>query len=499
MRYALTHVVRVVSLPWEVSTGLESPALCTKGLGFKGLRVQFKLSVQLECSNVMCCVSKLTPEFKESTDGSYIETKESSLVWNYRDADPDFGSWQAKELLDHLEGVLSNQAVEIVGGGGHAVVEVRPQGVSKGRAVEKLLAGLAASKVAAGEAERRADFILCIGDDRSDEDMFVAIETARATPRMVADIFECTVGQKPSRAPFYLNDPAEVLQLMSRLNMVHLYSSPRKLMAVMCIEYRALNAQTLKDKGPLPRLADDLFNQLQGAKYFTSLDLWSGYHQCRIHPDDMHKTAFKTRYGLYEFTVMPFGLTIAPAAFMRLMHDVLKPFIDKFVIYYLDDVLIYSKTEQEHLQHLEAVLRAFEQHNLKVKLSKCSFAQPSTRFLGFQVSSLGLLVDPKKVHAVVDWPLPKDLTAVRPFLGFVGFYRCFIKGFATIAAPLSNLTKTTTKPFPVELPTAKIDAFHQLKAALCTAPVLIIPNNTGPDSEFELRTDASGIDIGAVL
>ncbi|GAX83983.1 hypothetical protein CEUSTIGMA_g11408.t1 [Chlamydomonas eustigma] len=199
----------------------------------------------------------------------------------------------------------------------------------------------------------------------------------------------------------------------------------------MCIDYIALNAQTLKDRRPLP-LADDLFNQLQGAKYFTSLDLWSGYHQCRIHPDDVHKTAFKTRHGLYEFTVMPFGLTNAPAAFMRLMHDVLKPFIDKFVIYYLDDVLIYSKTEQEHLQHLEAVLQAFDQHNLKVKLSKCSFAQPSTRFLGFQVSSLGLSVDPKKVHAVVDWPLPKDLTAVRSFLGFVGFYRCFIKGFATI-------------------------------------------------------------------
>ncbi|GAX73512.1 hypothetical protein CEUSTIGMA_g964.t1 [Chlamydomonas eustigma] len=214
---------------------------------------------------------------------------------------------------------------------------------------------------------------------------------------------------------------------------------------------------------------------------------------------DVYTTAFKTRYGLYEFTVTPFGLTNVPAAFMRVMHDVLKPFIDKFVICYLDDVLIYPKTEQEHLQHLEVVLRAFEQHNLKVKLSKCSlFAQPSTRFLGFQVSSLGLSVDPKKVHAVVDWPLPKDLTTVRSFLGFVGFYRRFIKCFAIISVPLSNLTKTTG-PFPVELPiTAAIDAFHQLKAALCTTPVLIIPN-TGPDSEFELHTDAPCIGIGAVL
>ncbi|GAX83477.1 hypothetical protein CEUSTIGMA_g10902.t1 [Chlamydomonas eustigma] len=231
-------------------------------------------------------------------------------------------------------------------------------------------------------------------------------------------------------------------------------------------------------------IADGSLHMCINYRALTSLDLlWSGYHQCRIHPDDVHKTTFKTRYGLYEFTVMPFGSTNAPAAFMRLMHDVLKPFIDKFVICYLDDVLIYSKTEQEHLHYLEAVLRAFDQHNHKVKL--------------------GLSVDPKKVHAVVDWPLPKDLTAViRSFLGFVGFYRSFIKGFiATIAAPLSNLTKTI-EPFSVELPTAAIDAFHQqLKAALCTTPVLIIPNttNTGPDSEFELHTDTSGIGIGAVL
>ncbi|KAG1664974.1 hypothetical protein FOA52_001986 [Chlamydomonas sp. UWO 241] len=147
--------------------------------------------------------------YAESTDGSYIETKDSALVWSYRDADPDFGSWQAKELLDHLEGVLSNQPVAIVSV--NSTVEIKPQGVSKGQAVENLLAGISSN------GKSFPDFILCIGDDRTDEDMFIAIEAARQTPRMVADVFECTVGQKPSRAPFYLNDPAEVQQLMSQL------------------------------------------------------------------------------------------------------------------------------------------------------------------------------------------------------------------------------------------------------------------------------------------
>lgn len=264
----------------------------------------------------------------------------------------------------------------------------------------------------------------------------------------------------------------------------------------MCVDYRALNAITIKDRGPLPRM-DELFDHLHGAKFFTSLDLWSGYHQCRIHPDDVHKTAFKTRYGLYEFLVMPFGLTNAPAAFMRLMHTVLRPFLDKFVVVYLDDVLIYSKTEEEHLDHVNQVLATLANANLKVKLSKCSFAQDHTKFLGYQVSSKGLSVDPKKVAAVANWTLPHDLTSTRSFLGFCGFYRRFIKDFATIAAPLTDLTKTTV-PFPSPLPQAAINAFQRLQAALLSTPVLVIPF-TGPTATFELYTDASTIGIGAVL
>ena len=263
-----------------------------------------------------------------------------------------------------------------------------------------------------------------------------------------------------------------------------------------CVDYRALNAITIKDRYPLPRV-DELLDQLYGAKYFTSLDLWQGYHQCRIHPDDIHKTAFRTRYGQFEFTVLPFGLTNAPSSFMRLMNNVLSEYLDSFVVVYLDDVLIYSKTEEEHLQHINMVLSKLEAANLHVKMSKCKFAQPSTPFLGFLVTSDGLKVNPSKISAVADWAPPQDLTAVRAWLGFTGFYRRFVKDYAKIAAPLTDLTKTTA-PFPSSLPPAALEAFNALKLALTTAPVLVIPF-TGPDATFELYTDASGKGLGAVL
>lgn len=263
-----------------------------------------------------------------------------------------------------------------------------------------------------------------------------------------------------------------------------------------CIDYRELNAITIKDRYPLPR-PDMLFDQLHGAKCFTTCDLFSGYHQSRLHPDDVHKTSFKTRFGSFEFLVLPFGLTNAPSQFMRMMHDVLKPFLDKFVVIFLDDVLIYSRSEEEHLKHIELVLEAFEKAKLRVKLSKCSFAQRSTRFLGYMVSADGLRVDPKKTSAVADWPLPHDSTSARSFLGFVGFYRRFIKDFAKIAAPLTDLTRTTV-PFPDTLPQATVDAFVTLKSALLTAPLLVVPF-TGPEATFELYTDASGVGLGAVL
>ena len=264
----------------------------------------------------------------------------------------------------------------------------------------------------------------------------------------------------------------------------------------MVIDYRGLNSQCVKDRYPLPR-ADELFDHFHGAKWFTKIDLAQGFHQVPLDPETMHLTSFKTRYGSYEFTVLPMGLTNAPSAFMRLMNNVLQPFLDKFVVAFIDDCLIYSKTEEEHIQHIAQVLAAFDAVNLKCRLSKCSFAQSSTTFLGYCVSADGISVDPKKVSAVATWPLPHDITSTRSFLGFVGFFRRFIKDFAKIAAPLTSLTRSTV-PFPSVLPQDAVDAFETLKTALISAPLLVIPF-TGPDATFTLYTDASDVAIGAVL
>ena len=264
----------------------------------------------------------------------------------------------------------------------------------------------------------------------------------------------------------------------------------------LCVDFRALNALTVKDRYPLPRI-DMLLDQLEGARYFTSLDLWSGYHQVGLHPEDMHLTAFNTRYGAFEYTVLPFGLANAPSAFMRLMNHTLRRHIDKSCVVYLDDVLIYSRTEEDHIRHVKEVLDTLREARLQVKLSKCSFAQPSTRFLGFRVSAEGISVDPKKVQAVQSWPPPHDLKSTRSYLGFTGFYRRFVPNYAKIAAPLTDLTRTSV-PFPATLPEAALSAFRELQDRLTTAPLLVIPR-TGPDATFVLHTDASDYGLGAVL
>ena len=263
-----------------------------------------------------------------------------------------------------------------------------------------------------------------------------------------------------------------------------------------CIDYRALNAITVKNAYPLPRI-DDMLDQLHGAKFFTSLDLSSAYHQIPMDPADVHKTAFRTRYGHYEFLVMPFGLTNAPATCQAVMNDILRPYLDRFTTIYLDDCLIWSRTEEEHLEHIRLVLTAMSQANLKFKISKCSFAKSTTKFLGYIISEQGISTDPQKVAALVDWPMPTCTTEVRSFLGFCNFYRRLVKDFASIAAPLSALT-SSLQPFPEPLPQEVQDAFIRLKSALVSAPVLCIPR-TGSDAEFVLYTDASDIGIGAVL
>ncbi|KAJ9546504.1 hypothetical protein OSB04_019047 [Centaurea solstitialis] len=260
----------------------------------------------------------------------------------------------------------------------------------------------------------------------------------------------------------------------------------------MCIDYRELNKVTVKNKYPLPRI-DDLFDQLQGAKFFSKIDLRSGYHQLKVREGDIPKTAFRTRYGHYEFLVMSFGLTNAPAAFMDLMNRVCKPYLDKFVIVFIDDILIYSKTAEEHGEHLRKVLEMLKREQLYAKFSKCEFWLKEVQFLGHIVTQEGIKVDPAKIEAIKDWESPKSPSEVRSFLGLAGYYRRFIEHFSAIATPLTALTKKDVK---FEWTSTCEYAFNNLKGKLTSAPILTLPN--GSDG-FVVYCDASKLGLGCVL
>ena len=206
----------------------------------------------------------------------------------------------------------------------------------------------------------------------------------------------------------------------------------------LCIDYRDLNRATIKNRYPIPRI-DDLFDQMKGAAVFSKIDLRSGYHQLRIKEEDISKTAFRTRFGHYEFVVVPFGLTNAPAVFMNLMNGVFRKYLDQFVQVFLDDILIYSKNEKEHEKHLRVVLTCLRENQLYGKLSKCSFFQKKVHYLGHIISGEGISVDPEKVKAIMDWPVPKNAHEVRSFMGLAGYYRRFVEGFSRIAKPITTL------------------------------------------------------------
>jgi hypothetical protein len=260
----------------------------------------------------------------------------------------------------------------------------------------------------------------------------------------------------------------------------------------MCIDCRAINKITVKYRHPIPRL-DDMLDELHGSKVFSKIDLKSGYHQIRMHIGDEWKTAFKTKYGLYEWLVMPFGLTNAPSTFMRLMNHVLREFIGKFVVVYFDDILVYSHSVDEHLVHLRSVFDVLRREKLYANAKKCTFCTNQVVFLGYVVSSEGVSMGDDRIEAIRGWPCPTTVSEVRRFHGFASFYRRFVKDFSTIAAPLNEIVK---KDVPFTWGNAQNHAFNLLKEKLTNPPVLALPNF---DRTFEIECDASGIGIGAVL
>ncbi|KAG7552856.1 Reverse transcriptase domain [Arabidopsis thaliana x Arabidopsis arenosa] len=259
----------------------------------------------------------------------------------------------------------------------------------------------------------------------------------------------------------------------------------------MCVDSRAINKITVRYRFPIPRL-DDLLDQIGSASIFSKLDLKSGYHQIRIRPGDEWKTAFKTREGLFEWLVMPFGLSNAPSTFMRVMNQALRPFIGRFVVVYFDDILIFSSTLADHLDHIREVLLVLRREKLFGATHKCSFGVSEVLFLGYIISQAGLKVDPSKVSAIKSWPAPRTITEVRSFHGLASFYRRFVPHFSSIMAPITNCMKSIQFVWTEEAERA----FHEIKTKLSSAPVLVLPNF---NVAFELHCDASKTGIGAVL
>jgi hypothetical protein len=212
----------------------------------------------------------------------------------------------------------------------------------------------------------------------------------------------------------------------------------------LCVNYRALNEVTVKNKYPLSRI-DDLFNQLYGACVFSKIDLRSGYHQLKIRECNIPKTVFVLRYGMYEYTVMSFGLTNAPAYFMYLMNKVFMEYLDKLVVVFIDDILVYSRNEEEHEEHLRLVLQKLRHHRLYVKLSKCEFWLKQVAFLGYITSKGGISVDPSKIQDVLSWNPPMSVGEIQTFLGLSGYYRRFIEGFSKISKPMIELLEKNKK------------------------------------------------------
>ncbi|QRW25224.1 Retrotransposable element Tf2 protein [Rhizoctonia solani] len=260
----------------------------------------------------------------------------------------------------------------------------------------------------------------------------------------------------------------------------------------LVVDYRKLNKVTHKNVYPLPR-QDDLMAKLRHAKIFTKLDLRWGYNNVRIKEGDEWKTAFRTKYGLFEYLVMPFGLTNAPAAFQHFMNNLFRDLIDVTVVIYLDDILIFLEKTEDHPSHVREVLSRLMKNQLFCKLSKCHFHVTTVDYLGIVISPDGFSMDQKKIEAVTSWPTPRTVKQVQAFLGFVNYLRRFIPNFSLVARPLHNLTKKET---PWSWGNLEEVAFQELRSLVTRSPVLIHSN---PDLPYYLETDASGVAMGAIL
>jgi hypothetical protein len=259
-----------------------------------------------------------------------------------------------------------------------------------------------------------------------------------------------------------------------------------------CVDYRELNDITIKNRYPLP-LISELLDRLGNAKIFTKIDLRGAYNLVRMKPGHEWKTAFRSRFGHYEYLVMPFGLTNAPAIFQSMMNDIFASELDIFVIIYLDDILIFSEDSNSHIGHVKTVLERLREFHLYAKLEKCEFHKSSIEFLGYIVSATGLAMAPDKIQCILDWKAPSTITGIQSFLGFCNFYRKFIQNYSALAKPLTDLTKKSTS---FQWTPAANTAFLALKEAITQAPLL---RHADPTLPFTLETDASDFAIGAVL